>query len=122
MSSRLGGYENRLPAVRALVALVQVVAEAAGEHLLHRREVVLAVEGLDLEAAVVGALRQAVLHHHHRRDDLGALQVRDVEALDAQRRLGQLERLLQRDAARGRARCDRTPRRSLWRANASFAF
>ena len=33
-----------LAGVRAFVALAQVVAEPAGEHLLHRREVVLAVE------------------------------------------------------------------------------
>ena len=44
-SSRFGGYANRLPALRALVALAQVAAEPAGQHLLHRREVVLARPG-----------------------------------------------------------------------------
>ena len=67
ISSRFGGYANRLPRVRAFVALAQVVAEAAGQHFFHRREVVLAVERLHLEPAVVGALRQAVFHHDHRR-------------------------------------------------------
>ena len=33
-----------LARVRAFVALAEVVAEPAGQHLLHRREVVLAVE------------------------------------------------------------------------------
>ena len=56
-----------LARARALVALVEVAAEAAGEHLFHRREVVLAFVVADLEAPVVGALRQAVLHHDHRR-------------------------------------------------------
>ena len=46
ISSRFGGYANRLPGVRAFVALAEVVAEPAGQHLLHRREVVLAVERL----------------------------------------------------------------------------
>ena len=86
-----------LARVRAFVALAQVVAEPAREHFFHRREVVLVVERLHLEAAVVGPLGDAVFHHDHRRDDLGALDVRDVEALDAQRRLGKIERLLQRE-------------------------
>ena len=58
----------------------------------------------DDEAAVLALAGQAVLEDHHRRDDLALLQVRDVEALDAQRRLVEPERLLdllQREAARG---------------------
>ena len=97
-----------LARVRAFVALAEVVAEPAGEHLFHRREVVLVVERLHLEAAVVGALGDAVFHHDHRRDDLGALDVRDVEALDAQRRLGQTRAPPAARRARGRARCDPT--------------
>ena len=51
---------------------------------------------LDLEAAVLALLGQPVLHHDHRPDVVGALDVAHVEALDAQRRLGQVERVLQR--------------------------
>ena len=72
----------------AFVALLEVTAEPAGEHLLHRGEVVLALLPADLEAPVVGALREAVLHDDHRSDDLGSLKVRDVETLDPERRLG----------------------------------
>src|SRR4051812_818461 len=85
-----------LARARPFVALVEVTAEPPGEHLFHRREVVLTVLVSDLEAPVVGPLREPVLHHDHRADDLGALEVRDVEALDAQRRLRQVERVLQR--------------------------
>src|SRR6476661_6087009 len=83
MSSR-----PRSSSTRALVPFEQVAAEPARERLFHRGEVVLTLLVADLEPAVVGPLRDGVLEHGHRGDDLGALQVRDVEALDAQRRLG----------------------------------
>ena len=47
------------------------------------------------EPPVLGLAGQPVLEDDHRGDHLGALQVGDVVALDAQRRLGQVERLLQ---------------------------
>ena len=47
------------------------------------------------EAAVVGLLRRAALEDDHRRDRVGAHQVGDVEALDAQRQRVEPERLLQ---------------------------
>ena len=46
------------------------------------------------EPSVLGLARQSVLEDDHGRHDLGALQVRDVVALDAQRRRGKIERLL----------------------------
>ena len=64
------------------VARVAQAREAAGDHLPHRREVVLAVEPSDRERAVVRLLRLGVDEHRHRGDDVAALQVRDVEALD----------------------------------------
>ena len=75
--------------------LVEQPPEPPGDRLVHRRHVVLTVEAADHEAAVVALARQPVLEHHHRRDDLGALQVGHVVALDPQRRLGQVERLLE---------------------------
>ena len=64
---------------------------------MHRRGV---VGGAGLvaahdEPAVLGLARQAVLEDDHRPDDLGALHVADVEALDAQRGLVELEGVLQ---------------------------
>ena len=76
---------------------------------------------LDLEPPVVGVLRQAVLHHHHRADEVGALDVAHVVALDAQRRLGQAERVLQLVQRAGPALWS-DDRRSLWRTNSSVAF
>jgi hypothetical protein len=82
-----------------LGALVEVPAEAAPDDLVHRGGVVLAAVGVARpahgEAAVLALAGQAVLEHHHARDDARALQVADVEALDAQRRLLEPERLLQ---------------------------
>ncbi len=63
-----------------------------------------ALLGLDGETPVFALARQAVLEDHHRRHDVLALQVGDVVALDAQRRLVEVERvgdLLQRLAAGG---------------------
>ena len=69
--------------------------EAARDDLGHRREVVLAVEAADRELAVVRLLRDPVLEHHHRADDLVPLDVRDVEALDPERQALEVERLAQ---------------------------
>ena len=63
-----------------------------------------ALDAPDGEPAVLALAGQPVLEDHHRRDDARALQVGHVEALDAQRRLVEAERvldLLQR-AATGR--------------------
>ena len=76
------------------VPLGEVRREAPGEHLLHRRVVVVAGD-VDLEPAVLALVRQAVLEHDHRPDVVGALEVGHVVALDAQRRLGQAEVVLQ---------------------------
>ena len=81
-------------------------------HFAHGGEIVVAVNRADDELAVVGLLHPAVFPHHHAGHLVGALDVRDVEALDALRRLGQLERILQRllnrlrrtASARGNAR------------------
>ena len=54
---------------------------ATADHFLHRAEVVVAFEGLDLEATVAGLVRLAVDEAHHRRDRERARDVRDVEAL-----------------------------------------
>ncbi len=77
------------------VALAEVRRQSAGEHLLHRRVVVVAGHVLDLEAAVLALVRQPVLEHDHRPDVVGALEVGHVVALDAQRGLGQVEQVLQ---------------------------
>ena len=83
------------PLADRAVPLDEVGGEAAGQHLLHGGVVVVAGDVLDLEAAVLALLGQAVLHHHHRADVVGALEVGHVVALDAQRRLGQAEQVLQ---------------------------
>ena len=57
-------------------------------------DVVLAVDATDHEPAVLALAGEAVLEDHHRRDDLGALEVGDVVALDPQRRLVEAQRLL----------------------------
>ena len=70
--------------VGQLLALLEQPLVAAAHHLAHRGEVVgRARHALDPELAVVGLLRQAVLEDDHRGHDVGALDVRDVEALDA---------------------------------------
>ncbi len=56
---------------------------AAADDLAHGGEVVDAGDGLDLEFAVVGLLHRAVFPDDHGGDGLGALDVGDVEALDA---------------------------------------
>ena len=56
---------------------------AAVDDLAHAGEVVDSGDGLDLELAVVGLLHGAVFPDDHGGDGFGALDVGDVEALDA---------------------------------------
>lgn len=82
-----------------------VAFEAAPDDLGDRGHVVGAsvTGGLpDAVAAVVGLPWQSVLEHHQAGDDVGALDVGDVGALDAQRRIVHPQGLLQ-FLQRGRA-------------------
>ena len=63
--------------------------------LLHGGEVVVALDLADLEPAVLRLAGQPVLEDDQRGDHVGALHVRDVDALDPQRCVGQLQGLLQ---------------------------
>ena len=87
------GASRHPAAAREPGLLVEQPPEPPGDHLVHRRDVVLAVDALDDEPAVLALAGQPVLEDHHRRDDLGALQVGHVVALDPQRHLVQPERL-----------------------------
>ncbi len=60
---------------------------------MHGPDIVLALEALDLETAVLALACEAVLEDHHGRDHVVTLEVRDVEALDAQWRGVETERL-----------------------------
>ena len=77
------------------LALVELPAVAAKDGLVHRGQVVRALDGLDAELAVLGAVHLAVLADDHPGDVLRARDVRDVERLDARREARQLEHLLQ---------------------------
>ncbi len=82
-------------------------------------KVVNAGDSLDLELAVVGFLHRAVFPHHQGRYRLGALDVRDIETLDAAGQFREQQSVLQRlrrwpswkAAARGSA-----DRNSAWRS------
>lgn len=104
----LGGGDLRGPAVdqdqrgrvgeapRLLLGLrgrFEVVAQATGDHVVHGGGVVAGGGPGDRVAAVLALLGQAVLEDHLGADDVRALRVGDVEALDAQRRLGEVEGL-----------------------------
>ena len=83
-TTRFGLGDEALVVV--LRPLVRQAREAARDHLGHRGEVVLAVEALHAELAVVRLLRHRVLKDHHRSDDVLPLNVGDVEALDTEGR------------------------------------
>ncbi len=87
-----GGGRGVLPLPRPLL-LLEVAPETAADDLVHGPDVVLALESLDLEAAVLALAREAVLEDHHRRHHVVTLEVRDVETLDAQRSAAETERL-----------------------------
>src|SRR6478752_2669321 len=83
--------------------LVEQPPEPSCDDLAHRRDVVLPVDAADDEAAVLGLAGQAVLEDDHGGDDLGALEVGHVVALDPQRHLVEAQRLL--DLLEGAVAC-----------------
>ena len=68
---------------------------AARDYLAHGSKIVHAFDGADDEFAVVRLLHLAVFPHHHRGHGFRALNVGDVEALDALGQFGQAEGFLQ---------------------------
>ena len=68
---------------------------AAGDDLAHRGEIVDAVDGLDLKFAIGGLVHRAVFPDDHGGDGLRALDVGDVETLDAAGKFGEHEDVLQ---------------------------
>ena len=76
--------------------VVEQALVAAADDLAHGGEIVHAGDGLDLELAVVGLLHRAVFPDDHGGDGFGALDVGDVEALDAAGEFFERERVLQR--------------------------
>ncbi len=96
----VGGVELAQAAVdedegRERLLVVEQALVAAADHLAHGGEVVDAGDGLHLKLAVVGLLHRAVFPDDHRGDGFGALDVRDVEALDAAGEFFERERVLQ---------------------------
>ena len=72
--------------------LLWQIAVAALRDLAHGEEVVrLSLRAFDLEAPVVGFLRHATLEDDHRGNGLSSLNMRDIEALHAVRRLLEAE-------------------------------
>ncbi len=75
--------------------LVEEAAVAALDDFAHGGEVVDAGDGFDLEFAVVGFFHGAVFPDDHGGDGVGALDVGDVEALDALGEFGEGEGVLE---------------------------
>ncbi len=85
---------NEHEAGHGLFFLLQAFV-AARDYLAHGGEIVHAFDCADDEFAVIRLLHLAVFPHHHRGHSLRALDVRDVEALDAFREFGQADCFLQ---------------------------
>lgn len=114
---RRGPRRPRRATPRPLL-LREVAPEAAADHLVHGADVVLPLAvpdlrvpdaALDLEAAVLAPAGQPVLEDDHGRDDVLALEVGDVEALDAQR--GGVRPSASAISSRARERVVRSPAR-----------
>ena len=76
---------------------------------MHAQDVVAAQLVLDFEATIRRAARLPIFEDHHAGHLVGALHVRDVVALDAQRHLRQIQKLLKLDNRARRARLVRQP-------------
>ena len=81
---------------RERLVLVAQALVAARHHFAHRRKIVHARHRSHNELAIFALVHLAVFPHHHGRNGLSALYVRNVEALNSFRTVRQAERILQR--------------------------
>ena len=92
------------PLSKAAVA-VEIMTEAAAEHLPHGGVVVLIRQAAHLKALVIALFRLAVLEDRHGGDDVRPRNVRDIIGLEAARRFAQTEHALQQHERTAQAFC-----------------
>ena len=92
------------PLGKAAVA-VEIMAEAAAEHLPHGSIIVLIRQAAHLKALVIALFRLAVLEDRHGGDDIRPRDVRDIIGLEAARRFAQTEHALQQHERAAQALC-----------------
>ena len=92
------------PLSKAAVA-VEIMAEAAAEHLPHGGVVVLIRQAAHLKALVIALFRLAVLEDRHGGDDIRPRNVRDIIGLEAAWRFAQAEHALQQHERAAQALC-----------------
>ena len=92
------------PLSKAAVA-VEIMTEAAAEHLPHGGVVVLIRQAAHLKALVIALFRLAVLEDRHGGDDIRPRDVRDIIGLEAARRFAQTEHALQQHERAAQALC-----------------
>src|SRR2546430_12112794 len=93
--STLFPYTTLFRSVRQELGFIQPPLEVSLDDLAHRREVIDAFHGFDLELAVLGAIRAAILEPDTRRNRVRPLRVGNVEADDGPRHALQAELSLQ---------------------------
>ena len=91
---RLAAIDNEQIGARAKALVGHALGSIAStQNLGHRHEVVCLVQlGLNFKATVLALIGTAVGKHHHRGDGKGAMQRRDIKALDTHRRRRQCQR------------------------------
>ena len=91
---RLAAIDNEQVGTRAKALVRHALGSiATPQNLGHRYEVVRLVQfGLNFKATILALVGTAVGKYHHRSDGKGAVQRRDIETLDAQRRRRQRQR------------------------------
>ena len=92
------------PLGKAAVA-VEIMAEAAAEHLPHGSIIVLIRQTAYLKALVIAFFRLAVLEHRHGGDDIRPGNVGNVIGLEAAWRFAQTEHALQQHERAAQALC-----------------
>lgn len=92
------------PLSKAAVA-VEIMAEAAAEHLPHGSIIVLIRQAAHLKALVIALFRLAVLEDRHGGDDVRPCDVRDIIGLEAAWRFAQTEHALQQHERAAQALC-----------------
>src|SRR3984957_347793 len=85
---------NQHQAGHGLLFLLHALV-AAHHHLAHRSEIIYAIDCANDEFSVIRFLHLAIFPDHHRSHRLSALNVRDVETLDALWQFGKAKSLLQ---------------------------
>jgi len=91
----VGRFRRRSELIRGRVSFRPAIAYICARRFLHAGKIVVAPCATNDEFPIIGFFHSPVFPHHHGRNSIRSLQMRNVKTFDSPRRFRQAQRLLQ---------------------------